>query len=951
MQELWDLVRRWRSSWPDAAMWMQDEDVTLRLPSGPGVCSFVVLQSEPTSVFTPRWRLTVETLVAGDIPATDGSVGFLTEANRTAFGGSWQRFVNGNVGVSGSVLVHDASAASLAALLPQLVALQARDALELGRPEGGRPVPSANGEPPATLEPAVREVEVPELVEQLTWRSAPDPDQRFEVVAVDDRGAELLVPAFVGDPVRSRSGDLVDGLTPLTITRTQHPRRGMGTLLQVPLPPSVPGDTATYARSPWAYNLGRWHATSLGSLRSDPGPDGSPQLTYRAFLPDELLSVIEPAPALTHLVDVALGVVSRAGTITEALTALAAQEDPDEVEFRLQRDRRLAPLRASVPLVPRPDGLVDLDGPVVEFGRALLDRLAIDQLQIFTAPFDIDDGGFVWLPTPWSQRVRVTPVRASRHREVSEVRLVTRLGVCEPTDAEVMARRCVRLAPDAPMGAVVVNADHTVDLVSSFVVHEGAWRDQSSMIAMTAVLQTNLAGPLATALHQAGVRPSRHEGFEHLEVDTTDSIADVVPTLLQANHDRLPDPRQLITSATEVLLRRASTRPLDAGPKPGLMVPLTRCSDAGGVDPVLGELAVFLEPVDHPQAGPGVRIMVHPGYHVPLDEVDLLTFAARLTRDAHARPTGAFTPAWEAHQLALVATITLPCLLLDQLGVPDITIDDQSSLLLEMVDAAVAEVAAAAERHPSLFSGFDRSQLHLHNGVGAPTVGHLDGYALWAPHADVRRLAVRLGDAMPQRWSATTLPLREVDAFVAWLDNGPRERFSSDGQLLVAEARGEHGVELRLPHGVQRQVAPEQLATLTAMLRHAEAPALGTSDGPVVLTPLEVRSDHDGLGLLLPAAPALAAVLTDDTDLEGVTAITADAVWLGLRSPSGTVHVELLRGIVDDLLATADAARSIAVTIAFPVPDPRVVATSPPPPTRLELATSDLRDAFERLPG
>jgi hypothetical protein len=293
---------------------------------------------------------------------------------------------------------------------------------------------------------------------------------------------------------------------------------------------------------------------------------------------------------------------------------------------------------------------------------------------------------------------------------------------------------------------------------------------------------------------------------------------------------------------------------------------------------------------------------------------------------------------------------SVPCLALAQLSKRDVTVLEQTDLLLQAVDATAAAVADAVERHPTQFPGFDRSQLNLRDGRGTPEVDHLDGFALWAPQANVRCLAVRLEDSVPERWSTTVLPLDGATELAAWLADGPRDRFAMDGVQLVAENLGDEGIHLWMPHGVERQIPPEDLSTLAAMLSYPEAPAVGTSDGPIVLTPLDIWGDVDAINVLLPPTPPTVGVFSRDTVCDGVTAMTQDSVWLRFRSPMGSVHVELLSGLVEGMLRAADGARSIPVDIAFPAVDPRVASTTPPAPTRIELSTSRLQEALDRLP-
>ncbi len=951
MEALWERLSSMVDSTSGAEVKEARGDVTVRLPSGPGLYSFVALEREPGSIFNAMWRLSVETLVAAETPSTDESAEFLQRANASAFGGSWQRFSNGDVGVVGSFLVHESSAPSLAELLPQFLALQVQDALAVGRPPTGRPFSDAHGEPSVAQQVWEREVPLEQLVDLLSWRSSHHRAQRFPVCALYEDGAQLLVPPFVGDAVRGSSGDLLESLLQLTIARTTHPRRGMGTLIQVPLAASVQDDAGVHTVSPWAHNLGRWHGTALGSLLEWPSEDGETQVVYRAFAPDALVSVLAPKTALDRLVDIALGVVNCAGAAGIAIASMEAGKGPEEVEPPFRRDQRVAQLRASVPVRPRPDGLVDLDGAVVESGYALLDRLASDQLQIDTAAHAITREGFTWLPTPFTQRVTATPVQASRGHEVSVVRLATRLGETEhtATDTDAVARRCVELASDAAMASLVLNDDGTVDLTSTIVLHEGVWWHRSSMIAVIAATHTNLAGPLSEALAATGLRSSRHEGFEELEITADDAIVDVVPELLEAQRGRIPEPDMLVHEAIQAMLTREGARQLEGESAPDAVLPLRVLSPAGGFDPVLGEVAVFFGAIDHPQAGPSIRVMVHPGFPVPLDEDQLPALAARLTTEAHAHPVGAFTPAWESSGRTLVATMTVPCLTLAQLSQGNVTALQQADLLLHTVDASVAAVADAVERHPTVFPNFDRSQLHLRDGQGTPHVDHLDGFALWSLGTNVRCLAVRLEASVPERWLTTPLPLAGTDALAVWLTTGPHDRFDMEGTQLVAEALSDHGVNLRLPHGVERFIPPDDLPTFASMLRYAEAPAVGTSEGPIILTPLDLWGDDDAINLLLPPTPPVAAVFSRDLSYEGVAATTQDALWLRFRSSAGTVHVELMTSLITSMLQMVEGADSVPVEIGFPAVDPRVVSTPTPAPSRIELSTSRLQEALDLL--
>jgi len=79
-------------------------ELRVRLTPWPGLRSFVTLETHPEAYFAPLWKIECSTLV-GRLPDLDADISaFLDAANFTAVGGSWQVYLDGNVGITGQVL-------------------------------------------------------------------------------------------------------------------------------------------------------------------------------------------------------------------------------------------------------------------------------------------------------------------------------------------------------------------------------------------------------------------------------------------------------------------------------------------------------------------------------------------------------------------------------------------------------------------------------------------------------------------------------------------------------------------------------------------------------------------------------------------------------------------------------------------------------------------------------
>ena len=478
--------------------------LTIRFTPAHGFRTFVTVQSQPDALFAPLYKIEVSTLV-GNADFTEELIEFLDASNSEAVCGAWECFEGGDIGVTGQLVVSDPEQPGLLRLIHQLILLQVEDALATGRPRNA--IPFEDLEVPRALPfqlVAHGELSLDDIADALHWRSGHVDAWRWILDDLQTDQYSFLAPSFVADAVRLESGEPRDELRRVTIARTSHPRRGAGVLIQVALPAQLREDALRYRRLGILTQAGRWFGTGLGGLMIW-GEGDSVELVYRAFLPLDLLAVLDGDAGVDLIVDAALGAVNIAG-IAEAIIeecAAIGPEDGDRLNLAIDQAldalrplHRLAALRASTHVRERADGLADVDGPLVDAGGAVLDRLAIDLLQIHTSPYVIFDRSFAWLPGPHVQRVAATPMRPSRLVEVTEVSVVTELGVVAHRDLDRARKVCADMTSSMPLCSLLISAAGKVVVDSKMMVHEGVWWHRTALVSVVAALQLNCASEM-----------------------------------------------------------------------------------------------------------------------------------------------------------------------------------------------------------------------------------------------------------------------------------------------------------------------------------------------------------------------------------------------------------------------------------------------------------------------
>jgi hypothetical protein len=430
-EQLIDRIVARAEHWGEVDVADDEDGLRLRLTPVRGLRTFLSVKRNPDALFSTLYKVECTTLVGTVDLAKDEFVEFLDAANATTFGGAWEVFSNGDIGVTGQLLLADPSSPQLPELVAQLLALQVEDALAVGAPSGAAGFEEL--QPPARPTAQLtfhRELDLDDITAALRWRSAHHDSHRWVVESVEEDQATLLAPRLVNDPVYSGdvfSGDteLLPDLRRVTIATTSHPRRGPGILLQVTVLADTQEEAIAYRNWGIVTQSARWFGTGLGGLMLW-GGDGPTELVYRAFLPLDLLGVLDETEAIDLVVDAVLGGVNITGIAEEIIDAITNAGDEEHIDpaildrqQELGRRYRLAALRAATHVQSRQDGLADIDSPLVDVGHAVLDRLALDQLQIATAPVLLWDRGFAWLPGPHVQRVTATPMRAGWHHEVT----------------------------------------------------------------------------------------------------------------------------------------------------------------------------------------------------------------------------------------------------------------------------------------------------------------------------------------------------------------------------------------------------------------------------------------------------------------------------------------------------------------------------------------------------
>jgi len=936
------------------------DSLAIRFTPAHGVRTFVTVQSQPDALFAPLYKIEVSTLV-GNADFRVEVIEFLDASNSETVGGAWERFEGGDIGVTGQLVVSDPEQPGLFELIHQLILLQVEDALATGRPRNA--VPFEDLDVPRALPfqlVAHGEVSLEAIAEVLHWRSGHVDAWRWILDDLQSDQCTFLAPFLVADPVRLETGEPRDDLRSVTIARTSHPRHGAGVLIQVALAERLREDALRYRHLGILTQAGRWFGTGLGGLMIW-GEGDSIELVYRAFLPLDLLAVVDGDAGVDLIVDAALGAVNIAG-IAEAIIeecAATGPEDGDRLNLAIDQAldalrplHRLAALRASTHVRERADGLADVDGPLVDVGEAVLDRLAIDLLQIHTSPSAIFDRCFAWLPGPHVQRVAATPMRPSRLVEVTEVSVVTELGVVAPPDLDRARKVCSDMTSSMPLCSLLISMDGEVVVDTKVMVHEGVWWHRAVLVSVVAALQLNCASQMQGVFELSDIRLDLESELRNLlegdDLDNGfDSIFDVIPSLREHARMEITPLEDLIALVDSRLLELPGSRPfgsLDEEPDP--VVVLAGLHPGGGWDPELGEVLVRLRAVDHEVVGPAVEIEVNPGF-VPSNP-DLAGEARRLTAATHQAGGLAICPSWQVSGSTICTTLVIP-----KIAIAATWLDGGAAIIHQAVISCVHAIAKAVIASADLFPGFDRSQINLIGAAGEP---HDDGAneprtITWAPVVTRRVLAFPEAPGRVEHWYTVALTMDATLALGEWLTNPVGDgHFEHPGTLLRA-ARSNSGVTIEAG---QRRFAlngPET-HSVCLQLRHPEGPATGRARGRVVLEPIGdmVDADGDTCILVAPCVAAAAVMSAPEPVCAGVSAVTSSSFWLRFHSEESHFDVDIGTSLGEQMLEGADREGDITFVLAFPQVDSRVV--QPPPPAQtFTLRAADVRSAFAEILG
>jgi hypothetical protein len=960
-EQLIDRIVALAEHWGEVDVADDEDGLRLQLTPVRGLRTFLSVKRNPDALFSTLYKVECTTLVGTVDLANDEFVEFLDAANATTFGGAWEVFSNGDIGVTGQLLLADPSSPQLPELVAQLLALQVEDALAVGAPSGAAGFEEL--QPPAR--PPVqltfhRELELDDITAALRWRSAHDDSHRWVVESVEEDRATLLAPRLVTDPVYSgdsfsSDAELLPDLRRVTIAATTHPRRGPGILLQVTLGDDAQVDALAYRNWGIVTQSARWYGTGLGGLMLR-GGDGPTELVYQAFLPLDLLGILDEPEAVDLVVDAALGAVNITGAAEAIIDAIVSAGDEQHIDpailerqQELGRRYRLAALRAATHVRSRQDGLADIDGPLVDVGHAVLDRLALDQLQIATAPVLLWDRGFAWLPGPYVQRVIATPMRASRHHEVTEVSVTTDLGAVASPDYAAARRVCVELMDNLPLCSLVLTHEGQVQITSAVMVHEGVCWHRAGLVAVMAAMQLNCAETVRAALELEGIVTDptstlRDRLLAQGPVEGFDPIYQVIPELRSS----ALIPPESITDLLGIIEARLLERPfsrlfgaLDA--EPDVLVLLEDADDDAGWDPPLGQAMVVLERIDHEVAGDALKVTVHPGF--PPGGSDLVDEAMRLTAFTHATGGVSLCPSWTITGPTVSATTVLPRMAITTSG-----LDYAVEIAIQAVDSCLNTLARAVTSSPALFPGFDRSQVNLTRADASSAYGHADAPTVaWAPLVNHRVLAFPQPGGRLERWLDVDLSHDAANALTQWLtatDNSLL--FEHRGTELTAQRRAS---EVMLHLAGQDLVLDEKMAQVVCdQLHHPEGPATGRVPALIVTYPIRHSVDDDGhTVLVLPSAGALTAILgADDVVCDGVRAVTTSSLWLRFRAGTGEFDLDVADDLARELVDGADQDGTITIVVAFPAVDGRV-GTPPPSPWCGIISAAEITAALDEI--
>jgi len=946
------------ASWAGLEIVRQEARLLARLTPHAGVRSFFTLTPHDESVFMSLFKAEFSTLVGSADPDSEDTVRFVDEANATTIAGTWEVFANGDLGVTGQLVFTDPVEAALADQVIELWRLQIEDAVSLELPSGVEPFEdlAAPTPPPPLRLSAPYPVDLEGVVERLWWRSGHQPMERFVLDTLTDEVATLRAPALLTEPLRNAEGELRGELRRVTLALTDHPRRGAGIMVQVGLLPDLVDEAIAHRNCYLATQHARWFGAGLGGMMAW-ADEATTTRVYRAFLPLDSLNIVGGDAAVDLIVDTVLGAVNIAG-VAEAFYDMAANvEHPELVERAIEQRRRemlrsyrVAAARAATRPLCRPDGLADTDGPVVQVGEAVLDRLAMDQLQIGTAPWTLEDDGFSWLPGPFVQTVTASRMLPSRNHEITDVAIRTDLGRV-PAELFGAAREvCVGLADELTLCAPVLDDDGRLQLVASFILHEGVWWHRSELLARAAPLQLHAADKLAAQLAAHGIRTDVTSAIrtvlgEREDPASRDGIYEVIPDLVGSDLTRGFSAADLAAIASSRLLSEPYSRLFgDLNDDPDVVVAAHDVADDGGWDPLIGEVLIMFETFRHDFAGETLRVTVNPGY--PPGDGDLDEAATWLTRFTQRNGRISFTPSWRPLGRTVGPTVVLPIVAVER------GLDNGAEIVLQAVRSCVCALVRATAASPLVFPGFDRSQLNL-----ARSEGNYDDWPgnssvrVWASLVNNRALAVPVpGTATPPRWVTSHLDLEGSLALADWLTGTDNAlSFAHRSSDLVAERRAQEGITLEVG-AAQFHLDEQQARALAWQLAHPEAHAAAAVPGPFTIYGLGTVRDDDGSTtvILPPAGGLLAALDAPDVRIEGLSALTEDTVWLRVASEAGSFDLDTPETVLRWILDAEDDSEHLHFHLAFPQVDPRVTAL-PPPPLAVSVSRAEIAAALRHF--
>jgi hypothetical protein len=658
------------------------------------------------------------------------------------------------------------------------------------------------------------------------------------------------------------------------------------------------------------------------------------------------------------VVDTAFGSVNIASVAEVMIGVLEAssggdtdklRKDLDEMERWLRWRYPVSALRAATHLRAREDGFADTEGPVVEVGRAALDWLAIDQLQVATAPVEIWDDGFAWLPGPYVQKVNASPMRPSRGIEVTDISVMTDLGRVVEQERANAARVCVELMETLPLCSLIITDEGRLQVVSRVMLHEGVWWHRRVLLSLAAALQLNCAESTLAALEAAGVStviasPLRERLESQGARDGLDPIYDVVPYLSKEYHHKGVSIADIVAMTASRLLEQPGSGLFgELDDEPDVTMEVRGRHDDGGWDPPVGIALVQLQSIEDELARECIKVTLNPGW-LPGGS-DLVAEALRLTALTY-MGEGALCPSWVVRGPTVCATIVMPRIAFGTHG-----LDQAAEIMLQAVNSCRIALAEVVMSSPHTFPGFDRSQVNLTRARPGDLSGWPgSGTVVWAPAPRERIIAVRQEEGELEHWFGAALSLDASDALRNWLMGTVGALFfQHKGTDLSVWRDGARGFVLK-DCGHEAWFPATAVPALCGQLEHPEGPLTGQVPGRIVAYSIDVLDDGEGNPVfVLPPAGALTAIMGAGAVVcDGPVAVTTSSVWLRFSSRAGSFDLDVSEDIAEQMVATGAADDKVHFSLRFPAIDARV-AVPPPEPWTGSLGAGDLRWALAEV--